>query len=119
MMKTISKRLDAVINPVRNEMKLAQDQAIERIKKVIHKAEQEVDQDSRFLSPQQRYEQSLQELEQAEHHLLSALGSLVKALRYIAPQTSLFIDFAPLKDIKGTVLKQEPSDFNNKQRDLF
>ena len=109
MMKMISNRIDAVMSPVRNELRLAQEQAMERIFKVIEKAEKEVDRESRFLSPQQRFELSMSELEKAEEHLLSALGSMVKALRFIAPESKLFANFSPLKDIRGTVIaKADP-----------
>lgn len=106
MIKTISNQLEAVLNPVRNELRLAQQQAIERIQKVILNAEKEVAQESRFLTTQQRIELSMTELEKAEEHLLSALGSMVKALRLIAPESNLFTNFSPLKDIKGTVINK-------------
>lgn len=106
MIRTISNQLEAVLNPVRNELRLAQEQALERIKKVVHTAEKEVAQESRFLSTQQKIELSMSELEKAEEHLLSALSSMVKALRLIAPESNLFSNFTPLKDIRGTVISK-------------
>jgi hypothetical protein len=110
--KTISNRLDAIISPARNELRLAQEQALERIQQVISKAENEVALKGRFMSVEQRFQQAIKELENAEEQLLSALGSMVKALGYIAPEANPFFDIPRIKDIKGSVIdpdQQEPS----------
>ncbi len=106
MMAKISNRLDALINPLRLELQQAQQQAFERIYSIINKAEKEVLEEVRFLSPEQRFKKSIQELERAEAQLLSALGSMVKAMRYLAPQDNFLSRFSPLKDVKGTVVEK-------------
>ena len=102
----ISNSLGELIKPLRQEMRLAQEQTLERIQKVIFKAETEVAQEGRFMSQEQRLKEATKELEKAEEQLLSALGSITKALSYIAPQSNLFVHFSPIKDIKGQVIDQ-------------
>lgn len=108
--KTITQRLEAVINPLFNEVRLAQEQALERIQKVIFNAETEATQEGRFMSQEQRLNNAKTELDKAEEQLLSALGSIVKALSYIAPQNNLFVHFSSLKDIKGQVIHQDQNE---------
>lgn len=110
LVKKISNRLDAIISPVRSELRLAQEQAIERIQQVIFKAEKEVAREGRFLTPEQRMHKAQSELEKAEEQLLSALGSMIKALWYIAPKENPFINIAPIKDIKGSVIDQDQNE---------
>ncbi len=117
--KNISHRLDALINPLRNELRLAQEQAIERIQKIIFKAEKEVAQEGRFMTQEQRLNSATKELEKAEEHLLSALGSIVKAISYIAPQHNLFVNFSPIKDIKGQVINQDQDDATTPKLGFF
>ena len=104
--KLFTNRLDAIINPAKNEILLAQEQALERIRHVLHQAEAEVAHESRFMSPEQRMETAESELEKVEEHLLSALKGVVKALCYIAPLAApLMPSFVRLQPIKGVVEK--------------
>jgi hypothetical protein len=105
-MKTMTQRLDAILAPARNEMRLAQEQAIERIQQVMVKAEKEVADNTRFMTDEQRVDTAEQELEKAEAHLLSALGSLYKALCYIAPTVNPLNHLAQIKEIKAEVLSK-------------
>ena len=107
LVKTISNRLDALISPARNELRLAQEQAFELIQQVISTAEKEIAREGRFLTAEQRFQKAVKELEKAEEQMLSALGSIIKAIWYIAPQDNPFIDISPLKDIKGTVVGEK------------
>lgn len=107
LVKMISNRLDAITSPVRSELRLAQEQAFERIQQVISTAEKEIAREGRFLTAEQRFQKAIKELEKAEEQMLSALGSIVKAIWYVAPQDNPFIDISPLKEIKGSVLEQD------------
>lgn len=104
--KMISNRLDAIISPVRNELRLAQEQAFERIQQVIINTETEIAHEGRFITPEQRQQKAEKELEKAEEHLLSALSSVIKALYYITPQDNPFISITPIKEIKGSVIER-------------
>lgn len=117
--KTISNRLDAIINPMRNEIRLAQEQAVERIQKVIFNAETEVAKEGRFMTQEQRLQKATTELEKAEEHLLSALSSIVKSLSYIAPKNNLFVRFSPIKDIKGQVIDQVEDETRSNKLGFF
>jgi CRISPR/Cas system-associated endoribonuclease Cas2 len=113
--KMISNRLDAIINPVRNEMRLAQEQALKRIQQVIFKAETEVAHEARFMTLEQRLKKAEKELEKAEEQLLSALSSIIKALSYIAPQNNFFIRITPIKEIKGRVIDRVQNDSSGRK----
>jgi len=104
--KTISGHLDTIIAPARHEIRLAQEQAFEKIQKVISKVEEEVAQESRFMSTEQRMATAEKELDKAEEHLLSALGSMYKAVCYIAPQINPLNHMQPIKDIKAEVISR-------------
>lgn len=117
--KMISNRLDAIISPVRSELRLAQEQAIERIQNVIVKAETEVAEKGRFMTQDQRMQKALSELEKAEEQMLSALSSMVKALAYIAPQNNLLTRFSPIKDIEGTIVQDAQSESNRLKLGFF
>ena len=119
LVKTISNRLDALISPARNELRLAQEQAFERIQQVISMAEKEIAREGRFLSAEQRVQKAIKELEKAEEQMLSALGSIIKAIWYIAPQDNPFIDISPIKDIKGSVLDEEQTEASKPKLGLF
>jgi len=106
IIKSISNRLDAIISPIQSELRLAQEQTYERIQKVIDKAEKDITKEGRFLAPEQRLQKAIKELEKAEEQMLSALGSIIKALWYIAPKENPFIDVKPIKDIKGSAISQ-------------
>lgn len=119
LVKMISNRLDAITSPVRSELRLAQEQAFERIQQVISTAEKEIAREGRFLTAEQRFQKAIKELEKAEEQMLSALGSIVKAIWYVAPQDNPFIDISPLKDIKGTVLNEEQGISSKPKLGLF
>lgn len=119
MGKHISNRLDSIINPMRHELRLAQEQALERIQQVIFKAETEAAQESQFMTQEQRLKKATAELEKAEVQLLSALGSITKALSYIAPQNNLFVRFSPIKDIKGHVIDQVQDNSSTRKLGFF
>tara|TARA_R110001592_G_scaffold359813_1_gene667159 strand:- start:6926 stop:7318 length:393 start_codon:yes stop_codon:yes gene_type:complete len=104
--KMISNRLDAIISPVRNELRLAQEQAAEQIQQVILNAEEELAHKGKFMTPEQRLQQAEKELEKAEEQLLSALSSIMKALWYVAPQSNPFIRIPLIKEIKGRVIEK-------------
>ena len=109
--KLFTNRFDAIITPAKNEILLAQEQALERIRQVLHQAEAEVARESQFMSPEQRMQTAELELEKVEEHLLSALKGVVKALCYIAPLAAplmpSFVKFQPTKDLEGVVEKRE------------
>ena len=106
--KLFTNRFDAIINPAKSEILLAQEQALERIRQVFHQAEAEVAHESRLMSPEQRMETAESELEKVEEHLLLALKGVVKALCYIAPLAApLMPSFVRLQPIKGVVEKIE------------
>ncbi|MFT6903856.1 MAG: ElaB/YqjD/DUF883 family membrane-anchored ribosome-binding protein [Oleiphilaceae bacterium] len=117
--KNISNRLDAIINPVRNEMRLAQEQAFKRIQQVIFKAETEVVHEARFMTLEQRLKKAEKELKKAEEQLLSALSSIIKALSYITPQNNIFIRITPMKEIKGNVIDQVQNDSSRRKLGFF
>lgn len=119
LVKMISNRLDAIISPVRNELRLAQEQAFERIQHVIASAEKDVAREGRFMTPEQRMEKAKSELDKAEDQLLLALGSMIKALWYIAPKENPFINITPIKDIKGSVIDQGESESSKPKLGFF
>ena len=106
LVKTISGYLDAVMEPARHEIRLAQEQAFERIQKVLLKVEEEVAQEGRFMSTEQRMATAENELAKAEEHLLSALGSMYKAVCYIVPQINPLNHMRAIKDIKTEVISR-------------
>ena len=119
--KLFTNRFEVILNPAKNEIILAQEQALERIRQVLHKAESEVARDSQRMSPEQRLKTAETELEKAEEHLLSALKSVFKAFCYIAPLASplvpSFLSIEPIKELKGVVeIKDEPAE---QKRDVF
>jgi hypothetical protein len=117
--KTISNRLDAIISPARNEFRLLQEQAFERIQQVISNAETEAAHEGRFMTTEQRIQKAEKELEKAEKQILSALGSVIKALSYLAPQGSLFNRITPIKEIKGSVIEQVQNNSSKPKLSFF
>jgi len=105
--KLFTHRFDGIITPAKNEILLAQEQALERIRQVLYQAETEAARESRFMSPEQRMETAELELEKVEEHLLSALKGVVKALCYIAPLAAplmpSFVKFQPNRELNGVV----------------
>jgi len=113
--KIISNRWDAIVNPVRQELRSAEEQALKRIQQVLSNAEAEVVREGRFMTPKQRLKTAEKELQYAEEHLLSALSSVFKALCYIAPQINPLHKHLQIKEIKGKVvdkLESQPSKLN-------
>ena len=115
----ITNRLGTMISPARTEIRLAQEQALERINKVLRKAEKEVSHKGRFMSTEQRFSAAESELENAEQHLLSALSSMFKAINYMAPNINLFNTIMPIKEITGITIDQEPPRKIKAARKLF
>jgi len=103
----ITDRLDAIIKPTRNEIRLAQEQVLEKIEQVLNKAETEVARKSRFMTTEQRLQTAEKELEMAEEHLLSALSSIYKALCYAVPKINPFASIQLIKNIEGITLVEE------------
>ena len=88
---------------VQDELFLAQEQASERIQKVLFKAEAEVADKVRFMNTEQRLDKANSELIQAEEHLLAALSSLYKALCYTVPHVSRALSGQAIKEIQGVI----------------
>jgi len=99
----VANRLGFLSRAAQAEIRLAQEQAHERIQKVLFKAETEVTRKARFMSTEQRLDSANSELAEAEAHLLSALSSIYKALCYVAPQMSHMITGQTIKEIEGVV----------------
>lgn len=111
----ISNRWDAIVNPVREELRLTEEQTLKRIQQVLSNAETEVAREGRFMTPKQRLKTAEKELEKAEVQLLSALSSVFKALCYVAPQINPLHKHLQIKEIKGKVVEQvqtQPSKLN-------
>ena len=105
----ITNRLDKVIYPARNEIRAAQEKALERIHNVFQKAENEVLWNGRHLSPEERMESAEKELEKAEEHLLSAISCMYKALCYAVPEAISRINILPMKDIEAEIVVEDKS----------
>jgi len=103
LVEKITNRLGSLSRGAQDELRLAQEQAFERIHKVLFKAETEVARTARFMSAEQRFEKANSELAQAEGHLLSALSSIYKALCYAAPHLSCKITGKAIKEVQGVV----------------
>jgi len=102
----ISNRWDAIVNPMREELRSTEEQALQRIQQVLSNAETEVAHKGRFMTPKQRLQTAEKELEKAEEQLLSALSSVFKALCYIAPQINPLAKNFQIKEIKGKVVEE-------------
>ncbi|MDX1452026.1 MAG: hypothetical protein R3183_05665 [Oleiphilaceae bacterium] len=100
----ITKRLDEITYPVRNDIRTAQEKTLERIQRLFREAENEVQWKGQHLSPEQRMESAEKELEKAEEHLLSAISSMYKALCYVVPDVISRINILPMKEIKGELV---------------
>jgi len=104
--KMIFNRLDAIVNPVHNELRVAQEQTFERIQQVLSDSEAEVAHEIRFMSPEQRLKTAEKELEKVEEQLLSALSSMFKVFWYVAPQINPFNLSPSIKEVEGEVIDQ-------------
>ena len=104
--KMISNRWDAVIHPMREELRSTEEQTFKRIQQVLSNAEAEVAHEGRFMTPKQRLQTAEKELEKAEEQLLTALSSVFKAICYIAPQINPLAKRFQIKEIKGKVVEQ-------------
>ena len=84
--KIFSNTINSLINPNTKEIQEAQEQAIERIQSTLFDAESEVARLGQVMTEEQRFNAAEHELKKTEEHLLLALGSLLKASFYVAPQ---------------------------------
>lgn len=103
----ITNRLDEIVYPVRNEIRVAREKALERILQRFREAENEVQWKGQHLSPEQRFESAEKELEKAEEHLLSAISCMYKALCYVVPDAIARINILPMKDIEAELVVEE------------
>jgi len=111
----ISNRWDAIVNPVREDLRSTEEKTLKRIQEVLFNAEIEVASEGRFMTPKQRLQTAEKELEKAEEQLLSALSSVFKALCYVAPQINPLHKHLQIKEIEGKVVEQvqtQPSKLN-------
>lgn len=90
--KIFSNTLNAILNPNAKEIREAQEQSIARIQDTLLNAENEVTSKGQFMSDEQRINAAENELKKTEEHLLSALGSLFKAVCYVSPQINQLIN---------------------------
>ncbi len=93
----ISKILSTIFTPAHNEIRKAQEQALERVRSVLLRAEADVANSSQLMTPEQRIKAAEKELEKTEEHLLSALSSMFKALCYVSPQVNQLLSSVPIK----------------------
>jgi len=102
--KIFTNTLNSLLNPNIKEIREAQEQAIQRIQNTLLQAENEVAQKASLMTDEQRLNEVESELKKTEEHLLSALGSLFKAICYVAPPINLR-HFRQEKIIKGEVVE--------------
>jgi len=102
--KIFTNTLNSLLNPNIKEIREAQEQAIQRIHNTLLHAENEVAQKASLMTDEQRLNEVESELKKTEEHLLSALGSLFKAICYVAPPINLR-HFRQEKIIEGEVVE--------------
>ena len=102
--KIFTNTLNSLLNPNVKEIREAQEQAIERIQTTLMHAENEVAQKAPLMTEEQRLNEVENELKKTEEHLLSALGSLFKAVCYVAPPLNLR-HFKQEKIIEGEIVE--------------